>query len=154
MYVQFIGLWRVVLPKQGKQALLFSWQTQCENYGIKAMSKNLLSVYWTTAIYFIKLYKIILIGVLHLPPICMTILKCSSDNVTLFENNHDHVIFYHLTTGVKGLRSIYETADGIPSNYLKAVFHKFYLARSWILCPKCNFNLPCSCRSQLNSAGT
>ena len=98
--------------------------------------------------------KIILIGVLHLPPICMTILKCSSDNFTVFENNHDHVTFYHLTTGVNGLRSIYGTADCIPSNFLRAVFHKFYLARSGILCPKCNFNLPCSCRSQLNSAGT
>ena len=26
-------------------------------------------------------------------------------------------------------------ADHIPSNFLKAVFHKFYLVHSWILCP-------------------
>ena len=26
--------------------------------------------------------------------------------------------------------------DHIPSNFLKAVFHKFYLVHSWILCPK------------------
>ena len=29
-----------------------------------------------------------------------------------------------------------ETADHIPSNLLKAVFHKKYLVHSWILCPK------------------
>ena len=27
-------------------------------------------------------------------------------------------------------------ADHIPSNFLKSVFHKFYLFHSWILCPK------------------
>ena len=27
-------------------------------------------------------------------------------------------------------------ADHIPSNFLKAVIHKFYLVHSWILCPK------------------
>ena len=26
-------------------------------------------------------------------------------------------------------------ADHIPSNFLKAAFHKFYLVQSWILCP-------------------
>ena len=26
-------------------------------------------------------------------------------------------------------------ADHIPSNFLKAVFHKFFLVYSWILCP-------------------
>ena len=25
--------------------------------------------------------------------------------------------------------------EHIPSNFLKAVFHKFYLVHSWILCP-------------------
>ena len=28
-------------------------------------------------------------------------------------------------------------ADHISSNFLKAVFHKFYLVHSWILCPRC-----------------
>ena len=27
-------------------------------------------------------------------------------------------------------------ADHTPSNFWKAVFHKFYLVDSWILCPK------------------
>ena len=32
-------------------------------------------------------------------------------------------------------------ADYITSNFLKAVFHKFYLVHSWILCPKWAFVL-------------
>ena len=28
-------------------------------------------------------------------------------------------------------------ADHVPSNFLKAVFHKFYLVHSWIFCPFC-----------------
>ena len=28
-----------------------------------------------------------------------------------------------------------QVADHIPSNFLKTVFHKFYLVHSWILCP-------------------
>ena len=31
----------------------------------------------------------------------------------------------------------YSRIDNIPSNFLKAVFHKFYLVLSWILCPMC-----------------
>ena len=36
-------------------------------------------------------------------------------------------------------------AEHTPPNFLKAIFHKFYLNNSWILCPKCgsgslNFN--------------
>ena len=31
--------------------------------------------------------------------------------------------------------SFLHSIDRIPSNFLKAVFHKFYLVYSWILCP-------------------
>ena len=33
-------------------------------------------------------------------------------------------------------------ADHIPSNFIKAVFHKFLLVHSWIRCPACIFHRP------------
>ena len=36
--------------------------------------------------------------------------------------------------------SDFEQVNHIPSNFLKAVFHKFYLVHSWILCPKCSYS--------------
>ena len=36
-----------------------------------------------------------------------------------------------------GLQKVWSVADHITSNFLKAVFRKFYLVYSWILCAKC-----------------
>ena len=40
---------------------------------------------------------------------------------------------------LKNLKRWSTQADHSPSNFLKAVFHKFYLVHSWILCPICWF---------------
>ena len=31
--------------------------------------------------------------------------------------------------------AVHDKADHVPSIFVKAVFHKFYLVHSWILCP-------------------
>ena len=45
---------------------------------------------------------------------------------------------YLWKTGFKKFEGIWSAyADHIPSNFLKVVFHKYYLIHYWILCPKC-----------------
>ena len=41
-----------------------------------------------------------------------------------------------VSNGTKYWRMLSAWTDHIPSNFLKAVFHKFYLVHSWILCFK------------------
>ena len=38
-------------------------------------------------------------------------------------------------TAFKKIEGIWSVTDHIPSNFLKAVFHKLYLVHSWVLCP-------------------
>ena len=53
--------------------------------------------------------------------------------------NGNHACITHLLRIISSLLLIwlYETKDSgvVQTNFLKAVFHKIYLAHSWILCP-------------------
>ena len=57
-------------------------------------------------------------------------------------------IHYYTEFGKQTIHLIWE-ADHISSNFLKAVFHKFYLVQSWILCPIWKLTLFCWKRKSL-----